>query len=138
MEDSNCVGLMVTNEPLLTRICVENVAEMTFEVDTGASHSMLSRSSYYKLQNDLVMKGRKNLLYQGQQLDVKLADGSTSVSGVGTVQMSIAETVNYGKPILVTFFVMKGGSNLLRRHTVQRLWPEAYNSLVRAIGAKSQ
>ena len=55
VEDSK----MVTNEPLLTKICVENVAEITFEVDTDASHSILSLSMYYKVQNDLVIKGRK-------------------------------------------------------------------------------
>ena len=46
VQDSNCVGLFatkgespfITNDPLLTRICVENVAEMTFEIDTAASH----------------------------------------------------------------------------------------------------
>ena len=52
--------------------------------------------------------------------------------------MHIAKSVDYKEPKLVTFFVVKGGNNLLGRHTVQRLWPEAYNSLVRAIGAQSQ
>ena len=50
VEDSNCVGLfatkgespLITNDPLLTRICVENVAESTFEIDTAASHSDLA------------------------------------------------------------------------------------------------
>ena len=46
-------------------------------------------------------------------MDVKLADGTTSANDVGTVQMRIAETVTCNKPILVTFFVMKGNSNLL-------------------------
>ena len=32
---------------------------------------------------------------------------------------------------------MKGPHNLLGRHTIQKLWPEAYSTLVSAIGAKS-
>ena len=66
VNDSNCVDLfatkgespLVTNNTLLTRICVENVAEMTFEIDTAASHSLLSRSIFDRLQRDLAVRGR--------------------------------------------------------------------------------
>ena len=91
MEDSNCVGLMVTNEPLLTRICVENVANMTFEIDTATSHSILSQDMYNRLQNDLAIRGRKPLISQPQQVCIKLADGSTMSRHLGMVQMYIAK-----------------------------------------------
>ena len=69
VEDSNCVDSfatkvespLITNDPLLTRICVENVAEMTFEIDTAASHSLLSQSIFKRLQRDLAEIGRKPL-----------------------------------------------------------------------------
>ena len=49
VEDSNWVDTfatklechMVTNEPMLTRICVENMANIPFECDMAASHSIL-------------------------------------------------------------------------------------------------
>ena len=132
---------MVTIRPLLTMICVENVAEVTFEVDTGASHSMISLNSYYKLQNDFVIKGRKPLRYQGKPLDIldiKLADGSTSFRFKGMVQLNIAKSVECKESKLVTFFVVQDGKNLLGRHTIQMLWPKAFNSFVRAIDATSK
>ena len=69
VENSNCVDLfatkgespLVTNNPLLTRICVENVAEMTFEIDTAASHSLLSGNIFDRLQRVLAVRGRKLL-----------------------------------------------------------------------------
>ena len=60
---------LVTIRPLLTTICVENVSEMTFEVDTGASYSTIALNSYYWLQNDFVIKGRKPICYQWHPID---------------------------------------------------------------------
>ena len=139
VENSNCVDLfatkgespLVTNDPLLTRICVENVAEMTFEIDTAASHSLLSRSIFDRLQRDLAVRGRKPLQTQKQQVSIKLADGTTTAKHVGTVQMHIAKTVNCKKPILVTFFILDGPNNLLGRHSIQRLWPDVYSMLIK-------
>ena len=69
VEDSNCVDLfatngegpLVTNDLLLTRICVENVAELTFEIDTTASHLLLSRSVFDRLRRNLAVRGSKPL-----------------------------------------------------------------------------
>ena len=132
---------MVTSRPLLATICVENVSEVTFEVDTGASHSLITLSCYYRLQTDFIMNGIKPLRYKGQPLGdriMKLADGSTSLRMKGIVQMHIAKSVDCKESKLVTFIVVKGGNNLLGRHTIQMLWPEAFNSFVRAINATSQ
>ena len=60
VEDSNSVDTfatkvespMTTNEPLLTRICIGNVANMTFEIDTVASHSILSQDIFNRLLPD--------------------------------------------------------------------------------------
>ena len=129
---------MVTIRPLLAMICVENVSEVTFEVDTGASHTTISLNSYYWLQNDFVMKGRIPLRYQSQHVGMRLADGSRSLRTKGILQMRIAKSVDCKESKLVTFLVVQDGYNLLGRHTVQMLWPKAFNSFVRAIDATSK
>ena len=84
------------------------------------------------------MKGRIPLRYQSQNVGMWLADGSRSLRTKGILQMRIAKSVDCKESKLVTFLVVQDGYNLLGRHTVQMLWPKAFNSLVRAIGAKSQ
>ena len=109
VEDSNCVDSfatkvqspLITNDPFLTRICVENVAEMTFEIDTDASHSLLSQKIFERLQRDLAEIGRTPLKTLKQQVIIKLADGTTTAKHDGTVRMHIAKTVNCKEPILV-------------------------------------
>ena len=109
---------LITNDPLLTLICVENVVEMTFEIDTAASHSLLSKSIFERLQRDLAVRGRKPLQTQQQQVSIKLVDGSDTAKHIGTVQMHIAKTVNCKKPILVSFFILDVPNNLLSRHAI--------------------
>ena len=107
---------------------------MTFEIDTAASHSLLSKNTFDRLQKCLADRGRKPLQTQQQQVSIKLADGTTTSNHVGTVQMHIAESVNCKKPILVTFFILDGPNNLLSRHTIQRLWPDVYCTLLKGTG----
>ena len=134
VQDSSCVGLfatrgvgpLTTNDPLLTRICVENVAEMTFELDTAASHSLLAKSTFDRLQKCLAAKGRKPLVVQQQQVSIKLADGTRTDKHIGTVQMNIARTINCSNPVLVTFFILDGPNCLLSRYAVEGLWPDIY------------
>ena len=103
------------------------MAEMTFEIDTAASHSLLSQSSFDRLQRDLEARSRKPLQTQKQQVSIKLADGTITAKHVGTVQMHIAKTVNCKKAILY------GPNNLLGRHSLQRLWPDVYSTTHSAV-----
>merc|ERR1711954_446353 len=50
---------MVTTKPLLTKLNIENFAHVTFEVDTAASHSVISKSNFDKHQNLLKIRGKR-------------------------------------------------------------------------------
>ena len=89
---------------------------MTFELDTAASHSLLSKNIFERIQKCLADRGRKPLLVQKQQVSIKLADGTYTDKHIGTVQMNIARTVNCRNPALVTFFILDGPNCLLSRH----------------------
>ena len=115
------VSPLVTNDRLLTRIDVEGIAEMTFEIDTAASHSLISQDVFNRIQNDLKTRGKKPMKPLDQQVSIKLADGSTTAKKVATVQMHIATPSNLKEKVLATFFILNGPNNLLSQHTVQQL-----------------
>ena len=79
------VSPLVTNDPLLTRIDVEGVAEMTFEIDTAASHSLISQDVFNRIQKDLKVRGKQPMKPVVQQVSIKLADGSIAAKKVATV-----------------------------------------------------
>ena len=130
------VSPLITNDPLLTRICVEGVAMMTFEIDTAASHSLISQDVFNRIQGELKFRGRKLLKPLDQQVSIKLADGSTAAKNVATVQMNIATSENSKEKVLATFFILEGPNNLLSRHSVMNLWPATYKAFVRDTNCK--
>ena len=60
------------------------MADMTFEIDTAASHSLLSKNTFDKLQKCLADRGRKPLQTQQQQVSIKLTDGTNTNKHIGT------------------------------------------------------
>ena len=49
---------MVTSDPLLTRLNVEGFAHVTFEIDSAASHNIISENNSNQLQKELKLRGK--------------------------------------------------------------------------------
>ena len=50
---------LATNEPLMANLNLENIANLQLEVDTAASHNILSKTSFNKLQATLLKHGKE-------------------------------------------------------------------------------
>ena len=62
---------LATNEPMMSRCIVEEVARINFECDTAASHSTLGKDLFDRLQQK-----KPHLKITPQQVTIRLADGS--------------------------------------------------------------
>ena len=49
---------LVTIAPIKTCLNLENVCSLKFEVDTGASHNIISKRCFDQIQNSLIRQGK--------------------------------------------------------------------------------
>ena len=78
--DTKVVADLKTNDPIVTTVSLEDVLLADFEVDTAASHSVMSYRVYNELDDKLGgLPGKR------QKVVIKLADGTVSNKLVGTV-----------------------------------------------------
>ena len=118
---------MVTSEPLLTRLNVEGVAHVTFEIDSAASHNIISENYFNQLQNQLKLRGKETSKKLDKTIKIRLADGKLANQNCKIVQIYVSTNLeNSAKLLPLTFLVVKGPNNLIGRHSLARLWPKEF------------
>ena len=65
---------MVTSDPLLTRLNVEGIAHVTFEIDSAASHNIISENYFNQLQKQLKLRGKDSSKKLDKTIKIRLAD----------------------------------------------------------------
>ena len=103
---------------------LENVVSLKAEVDTAASHNIISQSCYEVLQANLLKKGKENSKSLPKGVKIKLADGSIAPQECKVIQIKVSRDLsNFTDAIPLTFLVVSGPNNLIGRHSLERLWP---------------
>lgn len=121
---ATCVGSpLVTNEPMVTNCLVAGVTSVQFECDTAASHSVLSKSTFDKLQSMC------QVTLQPERVVIRLADGTLSNKSYVSAQLTVQKSTDSSKIYKVTFFVLDCPNCLLGRYALQMLWPKQYLAL---------
>ena len=103
-------------------MCVSGVGIAKFECDTAASHSVISKELFEKLQ-----KHKKKLYVKPVNVAIRLADGTISKKSSGVVQIAFDRAD--AKLVQLNFFVVSGPNCLLERHALEQLWPEQFRAL---------
>ena len=118
---------LVTTDPLLTKLNVENFAHVTFEVDSAASHNIISKTNFDKIQKQLKIRGKRAKRLENT-IKIRLADGKLSSQNCHVVQLMLSTNLNKNAKLSpYTFIVVKGPNNLIGRHTLARLWLEEFD-----------
>ena len=127
---------LATSTPLMTSLNLENVLHLKFEVDTAASHNVISLDNYNKLQSCLLKRKRQGLKPFPQGVKIRLADGSLASQKCQVVQIRLSRNLRHFKDyVTVTFLVVKGPNNLIGRFSIEKLWPHEFNALKHITGA---
>ena len=108
----------------MTTFNLENVILVGMEVDTAASHNIISENCFNALQDSLFKqgKGRSKRLQKG--VKIKLADGSMPDLECPVVQINVSSDLqDFSNPVALTFLVVKGPNCLIGRHSLEHLWP---------------
>ena len=103
-----------TNEPVTTTLNMGRAGIEQFEVDTAASHSILTYEAYNRLRN---MPYGSIPDLRPETKTVQLADGSSSRQKMGSVSIW-CQAGNSGSEKL-DFYVMKAPNNLLGRYAIE-------------------
>ena len=120
---------LATNDPLFARLNLEGVGSLKLEVDTAASHNIISAELFEKLQSRLLKNGREMSKVLPQGVKIKLADGSIAQQLCKVAQINVSRSMpEFKNPIPLTFLVVSGPNNLLGRHSLERLWPREFNA----------
>ena len=100
-----------------------------FQVDTAASHSILTHEAYKRLKNmpygnipDMRPETRKS----------QLADGSSSNRILGSVSIRCKARNSDSK--MLDFYVMDAPVNLLGRYAIEKLWPKMFTGIKEVTG----
>ena len=118
---------MVTSDPLLTRLNVEGFAHVTFEIDSAASHNIISENNFNQLQKELKLRGKNPTKKLDKTIKIRLADGKLANQNCKIVQIHVSTDLeNSAKLFPLTFLVVKGPNNLIGRHSLARLWPKEF------------
>ena len=113
-----------TNEPVITEIKMGTAGLEKFEVDTAASHSILTHEAYDRLKN---MPCGNIPDLRPETRTIQLADGSSSNKDMGSVSIRCQAGNSDSKKL--DFYVMKAPGNLLGRYAIEMLWPEVFKGL---------
>ena len=113
---------MVTSKPLLTRLNVEGIAHITFEIDSAASHNIISECNFNLLQKQLKIKGKDNSKKLNKTIKIRLADGKLADQNCNVVQIHVSADLDWSSTLVpLTFLVVKGPNSLIGRHSLARL-----------------
>ena len=75
----------VTNQPMMTSVCLAGVCEAEFECDTAASHSVISAELCQRLQQQANYKVPTVVQ---ESIAMRLADGSVSRKACGSIKLT--------------------------------------------------
>ena len=104
------------------------------EVDTAASHNIISERSFNKLQDELVKQGFEKSKKLSRGVKIRLADGNLADQVCPVVQLTVSTDLHKlsNKPLALTFLVVKGPNNLVGRHSLACLWPTEFKAFKNA------
>ena len=120
---------MATSEPLMTCLNVEGIARLPFEVDSAASHNIISDKCFNRLQKELKLRGMESSKKLPNTVKIKLADGQMAGQDCPVVQLNVSTNVHkFSNDLALTFLVVRGPNNLLGRHSLARLWPNEFEN----------
>ena len=85
---------LATNEPLMAVSNLENEVSLKLEVDTAASHNMISTACFEKLQASLLKHSKEKSKSLPQGLKIKLADGSIASQECKVVQINASRDLS--------------------------------------------
>ena len=120
---------LATEEPLLTKLNIEGIGQLKVEVDTAASHNIISDRTFDALQNELVKRGKERSKKLLRGVKIRLADGNLADQECPVVQLNVSTDLQkLTKPLALTFLVVKGPNNLVGRHSLARLWPTEFKA----------
>ena len=108
---------------------LENVVSLKFEVDTGASHNIISKRCFDQLQNSLIRQGKEKSKSLPHTVKIRLTNGTMDPNECKVVQIHVSSDLKKFETVYpLTFLVLEGPNNLIGRHSLQRLWPKEFNA----------
>ncbi|CAL4061377.1 unnamed protein product, partial [Meganyctiphanes norvegica] len=120
---------LATTESLMTKLNLEGICHLGMEVDTAASHNIISEKVFDGLQKQLTKWGREKSKRLSRGVKIRLADGSMADQECPVVQLNVStDLYKFSKPLALTFLVVKGPNNLVGRHSIARLWPTEFKA----------
>jgi hypothetical protein len=118
---------LATTESLMTRLHIEGIGTLKMEVDTAASHNIITEKCFSQLQNQLVKRGMEKSKRTSRGVKITLADGTMAPQECPVVQLRVStDLCGFTNPLALTFLVVKGPNNLVGRHSIAKLWPTAF------------
>ncbi|MCP4393655.1 MAG: retroviral-like aspartic protease, partial [Alphaproteobacteria bacterium] len=124
---------LATSEPLMTYLNVEGIAHFPMEVDSAASHNIISEGCFKGLQKQLKLRGMENSKKLPRDVKIRLADGKMATQDCQVVQLNVSTDLHkFTKPLALTFLVVRGPNNLIGRHSLARLWPTEFERFKQA------
>ena len=111
----------------MTKLNLENVMNLKMEVDTAASHNIISKTCFEDLQLALKKNGKEKSKKLSRGVKIRLADGSMAEQECQVVQIFVSTELNKftdAKPL--TFLVVNGPNNLVGRYSLELLFPAEF------------
>lgn len=120
---------LATNQSLMTKLNLENVMNLKMEVDTAASHNIISKNCFEDLQIALLKHGKEKSKKLSRGVKIRLADGSMAEQECQVVQIFVStELSKFTDPKPLTFLVVNGPNNLVGRYSLELLFPTEFNA----------
>ena len=120
---------LATTESLRTKLNIEGICHLVMEVDTAASHNIISEKAFDKLQEQLIIRGKEKSKRLSRGVKIRLADGNLASQECPVIQLNVSTDLEkFSKPLALTFLVVKGPNNLVGRHSLARLWPTEFKA----------
>ena len=120
---------LATTESLMTKLNIEGICHSSMEVDTAASHNIVSERAFDALQDQLVKRGKEKSKRLSRGVKIRLADGNLADQECPVVQLNVSTDLHkFSKPLALTFLVVKGSNNLVGRHSLACLWPTEFKA----------
>ena len=114
---------------------MENVVSLQLEVDSAASHYIISKTGFEEFQASLLQHGKEKSKSLPRGVKIKLADGSIASQECKVVQINVSRDLsNFNESFPLTFLVVTGPNNLIGRHSLERLWPREFKAFKNVTG----